>query len=191
MMADDIFNNDFSSNESKLAKIIRDHSMIIDQWIVNDDGSIDVNGNVEFSSHIKYLSKIPLRFNKVTGDFDCSGLGLKTLEGCPIEVGGTFDCTYSQFSSLEYAPKKVGGAFVFDNTVKSLNTGAKGCDFNEVVLFFRTNIPEAVGVPQIITENAVHLPTIFKYQNYYDVWTPEFNIENMRDLIEDIKDGLA
>lgn len=191
MKASDIFNHDFSNNECELAKIIREHWMIIDQWTVNDDGSIDVNGNVAFSSQIKYLSKIPLRFRKVTGDFDCSGLGLKTLEGCPIEVGGVFDCTYNQFPSLEFAPKRVGGAFVIDNTVKSLSTGAKGCDFNEVVLFFRTNIPELVGLPQIIHENAKELSVIFKYQHYYDVWTPEFNLENMKGLIEDIMDGLA
>lgn len=191
MESQNIFDNDLSSTESEVEKIIREHWIIIDQWTVNDDGSIDVNGNVAFSSHIKYLSKIPLRFNKVTGDFDCSGLGLKTLEGCPIDVGGTFDCTYNQFSSLEYAPKKVGGAFVLDNMVKSLNTGTKGCDFNEVVLFFRTNIPELIGLPQIIVENAKELSVIFKYQHYYDVWTPEFNIENMRDLLEDINDGLA
>jgi hypothetical protein len=145
---------------------------------------------VAFSSHIKNLSKIPLRFSKVTGDFDCSGLGLKTLEGCPMEVGGTFDCTYNQLSSLEYAPKKVGGAFMFDDTVKSIYTGTS-CDYKGVVMFYRTKNIEMIGLPKIIIENAVHLPIIFKYLDYYCNDDKSFNEENMIELIEDILDGLT
>jgi hypothetical protein len=190
MKADDIFNNDFSTKECEITKIIRDHLIIIDQWIVNNEGSIDVNGNVAFPSHIKNLSKIPLRFNKVTGDFDCSGLGLKTLEDCPMEVGGTFDCTYNQLLSLDNAPKKVAGAFMFDDTVKSIYTGIS-CDYNEVVMFYRTKNIEMIGLPKIIIENAVHLPIIFKYLEYYCNDDKSFNEENMIDLIEDIMDGLT
>ena len=52
-----------------------------------------------------------INFGKITGDFDCSSLGLKSLKGAPTEVGGSFDCPYNQLTSLKGAPKKVGGSF--------------------------------------------------------------------------------
>ena len=52
-----------------------------------------------------------INFGKITGDFDCSSLGLKSLKGAPQEVGGSFDCPYNQLTSLKGAPKKVGGSF--------------------------------------------------------------------------------
>ena len=33
-----------------------------------------------------------INFGKLTGNFDCSKLGLKSLKGAPTEVGGWFDC---------------------------------------------------------------------------------------------------
>ena len=50
-------------------------------------------------------------FGKITGDFDCSDLGLTSLKGAPQEVGGNFDCSYNQLTSLEGAPQEVGGDF--------------------------------------------------------------------------------
>ena len=50
-------------------------------------------------------------FGKITGDFDCSDLGLTSLKGAPQEVGGYFDCSYNQLTSLEGAPQEVGGDF--------------------------------------------------------------------------------
>ena len=52
-----------------------------------------------------------INFGKITGNFDCSSLGLKSLKGAPTEVGGSFDCPYNQLTSLKGAPKKVGGSF--------------------------------------------------------------------------------
>ena len=50
-------------------------------------------------------------FGKITGDFDCSDLGLTSLKGAPQEVGGSFNCSGNQLNSLEGAPQKVGGYF--------------------------------------------------------------------------------
>ena len=52
-----------------------------------------------------------INFGKITGEFNCSELGLKSLKGAPTEVGGWFDCSYNQLTSLEGAPQKVGGDF--------------------------------------------------------------------------------
>ena len=77
----------------------------ITNYTINDDGSIDVNGDVELS--FKDLTELPLRFNKVTGWFDCSYNRLTSLKGSPRLIGGYFLCT----NSLEFCPDYVGGYF--------------------------------------------------------------------------------
>ena len=52
-----------------------------------------------------------INFGKITGEFNCSELGLTSLKGAPTEVGGWFDCSYNQLTSLEGAPQEVGGRF--------------------------------------------------------------------------------
>lgn len=192
MESENLLNDFFSANENEIEAIIREYWIIIKgDYIINVDGSINVDGNVSFPQNMG-LTELPLKFNKVTGSFDITRLSLKTLKGSPIEVGGNFDCSFNQLSSLEYAPKKVAGTFAFDNTVKSLYTGDSNCNFNKVELFFRTNIPELVGLSDIITKHSIYLPTVFKYQKYYDIWNfdKSLNEANFDGLIEDIMDGL-
>jgi hypothetical protein len=81
----------------------------IKNYTVNDDGSIDVNGDVELS--FKDLTELPLTFNKVSGSFDCDYNKLTTLKGCPRWVGGSFYCYNNRLSSLEFSPDYVGGNF--------------------------------------------------------------------------------
>ena len=69
----------------------------IENYTINPDGSIDVDGNVDLS--MKKLTKLPLKFNKVSGFFNCSSSQLITLEGCPKEVGGSFYCEYNKLIS--------------------------------------------------------------------------------------------
>ena len=52
-----------------------------------------------------------INFGKITGTFDCSKLGLKSLKGAPQTVGGNFNCFWNELSSLEGAPQTVGGNF--------------------------------------------------------------------------------
>ena len=52
-----------------------------------------------------------VNFGKVTGNFICSDLGLKSLKGAPQTVGESFDCSINQLTSLEGAPQKVGKNF--------------------------------------------------------------------------------
>jgi hypothetical protein len=181
---------DVNTRQKEVEKIIRDYWIILDldNYSINDDKTIDVNGSVKFPRPSSYITQLPLTFNKVSGDFDCSRLSLTSLEGCPIEVGGTFDCSYNQLISLEYAPKKAR-RFVFDNMVKSIYTGDRSCDYDEVELFFRTNDPKLIGLSKILTENAHFLPIVFKYQPYYSS-NGKLNENQMDELIEDIMDGL-
>ena len=52
-----------------------------------------------------------INFGKVE-NFNCSGLGLTSLKGAPIEVSLNFICGYNNLTSLEGAPRKVGWNFV-------------------------------------------------------------------------------
>ena len=62
-----------------------------------------------------------INFGKVTGNFDCSIIGLKSLKGAPKEVGGCFSCYKNQLTSLKGAPQTVGGTFwCRDNKLTSL-----------------------------------------------------------------------
>jgi hypothetical protein len=81
----------------------------ITNYIINDDGSIDVDGDVYL--YDKELTELPLTFNKVTGYFNCGGNKLTSLKECPRWVGGYFNCDYNQLTSLEFSPDYVGDYF--------------------------------------------------------------------------------
>jgi Leucine-rich repeat (LRR) protein len=81
----------------------------IKNYTINDDSSIDVDGDVYLYN--KGLAKLPLKFNKVYGNFACFNNKLTSLEGVPKEVTGYFDCSGNKLTSLEGAPNKVNGDF--------------------------------------------------------------------------------
>lgn len=113
----------------------------IKNYIINPDGTIDVEGNVYIGS--LDLDKLPLKFNIVNGSFDCSWNSLSTLEGSPKVVGGFFNvsnnkltsliggpvnvkysyvCSYNNLTSLEGCPIIIDGLFrCIDNPLKSID----------------------------------------------------------------------
>jgi hypothetical protein len=76
-----------SITEIEVAKICKKYD--IENWILNPDGTVDVDGDVYLSG--QRLSKLPLKFGRVTGDFWCFDNQLTSLEGCPKEISGAFD----------------------------------------------------------------------------------------------------
>jgi hypothetical protein len=222
----------------------------IDDYTINGDGSIDVNGGVRMNPG--NISVLPLVFNKVRDDFFCTDNLLTSLEGCPKEVGGGFFVFGNRLTSLEYCPTKVGDMFdCRDNYLTSLEgcpkevggyflcenndlTSLKGCP-NKVGGTFKCTINKITSLEYLPTEfndgmcwfiDGNNLPTVFtdliisnfyigdeddvlsfedddenflfnegffiflKYQHYFDVWTPKFSIDNMKTLLDEIKDGL-
>ena len=81
----------------------------INNYTINPDGSIDVNGSVNLYN--KGLTELPLTFNKVSGDFFCGRNNLTSLKGCPRWIGDDFYCRYNDLTSLEFSPDYVGGDF--------------------------------------------------------------------------------
>ena len=106
-----------SMTDMEVAKICRKYD--IENWSINKDGLVDVDGNVDLS--FGSLPRLPLRFGKVTGAFSCSDNRLTTLEGAPQEVGGDFYCSNNKLTTLKGAPKEVGGDFYcFYNNLTTL-----------------------------------------------------------------------
>lgn len=88
----------------KICKVLK-----INDYSINPDGSIDVNGDIELR-HL-HLHELPLRFNYVNGNFDCASNWLKTLEDCPRHITGYFDCSRNILTSLKGGPKTIGNGF--------------------------------------------------------------------------------
>jgi hypothetical protein len=98
-------------NEGDIHRICNEYDIV--NYTINDDLSIDVDGYVDL--HDKGLTKLPLKFNKVNGDFNCTFNNLKSLEGAPKEVNGDFYCYKNDLTSLEGASKEVTGNFYCSN----------------------------------------------------------------------------
>jgi hypothetical protein len=105
------FKND-SDLEKQLDKYIRNNGRI-KSYTINEDGTIDIDGTV--SIVLQNITKIPIKFGKVTGDFYVCQNKLKSLEGSPYYVGGDFDCYSNKLTSLKGSPKEVGGSFYSSN----------------------------------------------------------------------------
>ena len=102
----------------------------ITNYTICSDGSIDVDNDVDISN--KNLTKLPLKFNIVSGFFFCFNNKLTTLEGSPKEISGGFYCQYNKLISLEGSPIKVGRNFSCNNNqLTSLKGSPKevGMDF--------------------------------------------------------------
>ncbi|MCK9476329.1 MAG: hypothetical protein M0R46_10435 [Candidatus Muirbacterium halophilum] len=97
------FNENINSSDSICEKYN------IKNYIINEDGSIDVDGKVDLYN--KKLKVLPLKFRKVSGDFHCGCNQLTSLEGAPKSVGGEFRCRNNKLTSLVGSPQRVGGDF--------------------------------------------------------------------------------
>ena len=107
----------------------------INNYTINPDGSIDVNGDVDLSH--KGLTELPLRFNRVSGYFDCGDNKLTTLKGSPKWVGRGFYCNRNQLTSLEFSPYYVGGYFSCSSNQLTNNL----CD-TEIGTYFYTTLKQ-------------------------------------------------
>lgn len=110
-------------------------------WNLNRDGSYNVYGNVDLSKfkHFIEAGKLTIRFNIVTGYFECDNCELISLEGCPKEVRGSFKCSNNELTSLEGGPKEVGIDFdCSENKLTSLKGSPKkingffACSYNKL-----------------------------------------------------------
>jgi len=119
----------------------------IKNYTINDDLSVDVNGSVFLQ--LSGIGKFPVRFGKVSGNFDCSYNYLESLVGGPKEVSGHFVCSDNKLTLLEGAPKVVGGKFDCNSNHLISLVGAPekvGGDFD----CSGNNLTSLQGAPKIV-----------------------------------------
>lgn len=91
----------------------------ITNYTINEDGSIDVNGDVYLSD--KNLREIPLKFRNVSGSFKIDRNYLTSLEGSPRKIGLHFFIHSNNLTSLEGGPEEIGlGYYCNDNSLTNL-----------------------------------------------------------------------
>jgi len=96
-----------SVNEEEIHSICKKYG--ITNYTINTDGTIDVDGSVDLS--YENLTKLPLRFNYVSGYFSCNNNKLTSLDGAPQSVDGHFTCHNNKLTSLRGVPQSIGGDF--------------------------------------------------------------------------------
>ena len=117
----------------------------ISWYTINLDGTGDIDGQVDLSD--EYLSELPLKFGRVSGNFICHSNSLVSLAGSPHNVGGSFDCSHNRLFSLKGGPQYVGGYFTCAyNNLNSLLDGP-----NTVVgnyYFDNNELTNVIGFPK-------------------------------------------
>jgi hypothetical protein len=108
-------------------------------YTINEDGSIDVDGDVDLYN--RNLTKIPFKFRNVSGWFNCSNNKLTSLLGAPNMVSISFKCGMNHLTSLVGAPNTVGGYFdCYGNKLTSLE-GAPSSVGGYFSCFNNPNLP--------------------------------------------------
>lgn len=111
----------FSVRKSGIDIVCKKYS--IKDYIINDDLSIDVNGDVHLAN--RSLEKIPLNFNIVKGNFIINNNKLLTLEGSPKSVGELFNCEYNKLKTLKGY-----------TNIHTADTGYLYCGYNPLLNIF-------------------------------------------------------
>jgi len=94
----------------------------IREYIINEDGSIDVYENVSINR--QGIKELPIQFRNVYGNFNCYSNELTTLKGCPNRVGGDFICSWNKLKDLKHSPKiVVGNFYCHNNELECINDG--------------------------------------------------------------------
>ena len=109
--------------------------MGIENYIINSQGEIDVDGDVDLSR--RDFKELPYKFGVVKGFFNLDGCEkLISLKNCPNETSGYFSCSNCiKLDSLEGCPKKLSRSFFcFNCNQKFTEEKIRSlCDVNKIV----------------------------------------------------------
>ncbi len=151
---------------SEIEEICRKY--YIYNYTINDDGSIDVDGNVDLSN--RDLTELPLTFGRVTSHFNCSYNKLTTLKGSPKYVGYNFYCDNNELTSLEFGPEEVKGDFLCQkNKIMDLYGMETDLDGN----FYCADNPIG-SILTMMDKEFIHLFKSFKIVNGNTIHTKRF-----------------
>jgi hypothetical protein len=168
---------------------------------------------VSYFCHENALTSLKGSPQIINGNFACFLNQLLSLLGGPVSVGGNYDAYCNSLITLEGAPVTVGSFFVaqnnftnligiprvlhdtlsFGDNVTSLYIGDSNCDVKKVIIFKHQQLPRTYDtLNQIVLENEIYLPVIFKYQSTLAIWDAfgNFKASDFDDIIFDVKNGL-
>jgi hypothetical protein len=96
-------------NQDKIHQSLRNHFFIPGDYQIDPvTGIVNVQGDVQLRMD-SLVTKLPVSFGTVTGNFWCIRAKLLTLKGAPRTVGRDFWCYENDLKSLAGAPDHVGG----------------------------------------------------------------------------------
>jgi hypothetical protein len=193
-----------SFNEHQAMEVVIDWMLKlydIKNYTINEDGTIDVRGDVDLSN--KGLTELPLKFRNVMGNFWCDSNKLISLEGCPQSVGGSFNCQINQLKTLEGGPQLVDGSFYCDsNQLISLEGapqsvgGFFSCSYNQLTSL--KGGPQSVGYNSIFKVNNNKLTSLeggpksirvdFNVNPCYRIYIDWVNTDRRDELMDMMKD---
>jgi hypothetical protein len=84
--------------------------MKIKKYTINDDLTVDVDGSVfivHFFSDFNKIPFIPIQFNTINGNFDCSHNNLTSLKGCPFKIKKDFNCHNNDLKDINDLNSKI------------------------------------------------------------------------------------
>lgn len=143
----------WESNEyTSLEETLREYNLKLDHIL--PDGSVDVTGNLEFSSryntfrHIK-PEKLPFRINHLEGHFICDRrMDISTLESTPRSISGNFEIKNCGITDLRGGPERVGGLYWIKDPITSLE--GSPIEVRQGFMITNGEMTNLVGSPQFV-----------------------------------------
>lgn len=140
------------TDRSHMDIILRKQVIIYGDHVVNDDGAVDVDGDVAYSTSINQLR---VQFGTVRGSFTRSQTTpqiprLNSLVGFPRKVDGSVSVARSRVKDLTHAPNQVGGSFYayHCNNLKSLHGAPRWVGGN--MLVYACALTSLAGAPHMV-----------------------------------------
>jgi hypothetical protein len=156
----------------------------IENWKLNEQGLVDVDGDVHLVLSGSRLNYILLKFGLVTGNFDCSYGYKKSLDGAPHTVLGDFRCCECGLTTLEGGPEYVGKDYsCHSNRLTSLKGVAKHiigmlyC-YNNKITTLQWG-PESVELVSIFNNPISGIPKEYLNDEYLDYIIKEISDWNI------------
>jgi len=141
--------NEIQINKSSIMELLKKYFYDpIFKLSIDDNGYVSVPTTVVLRTEFR-VSKLPVKFLRVEGDFLCCDNNLTSIEGSPNYVGHMFNCARNQITSLEGGPEQVVGTFYCNENNLTNLIGAPRSVKNFVC--HNNNLTSLEGLPKHIT----------------------------------------
>jgi hypothetical protein len=135
-------------DQTEIKRLLEEYFNITGPHTIKPDGTVDIEGDCILKL-AKKVNQLPVKFGKVSGNFNCSHTQLTSLVGSPQSVGDGFYCYRNQLTSLVGAPQSVGGTFdCAVNRLTSLEGAPQSVGGN--FSCSRNQLTSLVGAPQLV-----------------------------------------